>query len=109
MDETLPLHLTNLRNRTDEQVAVIRNVLAQVKPVQSEILGEETVTAISKGDDFEAFGGGRHISFMETITVLSGIATIIQLAMVIIQGLRNKPQSNQQAELKEETQRVVTE
>ncbi len=85
----IPFSISNLNQRTEEQAEQIRKVLEHIKPIECELLGEETVEAISRGETFESVGGGRHLSFMEIIDLLSGIATISQIAFLAIAGLRN--------------------
>jgi hypothetical protein len=94
LEETVSFNLTELNNITEEQSELIQNVLQQIKPIECEILGKKTIAQISKGKSFDAVEGGRHLSLVETISILSGIATITQLAIIIIQNLKNKSTEN---------------
>jgi heme exporter protein D len=106
-DTEIPLTLNDLRRRTAEQVEQIREVLQQIKPIQCDMLGEKTVTAVAEGEYFEAVEVGRHINLLETITLLSGLATLVQLAMIIVQTVRNKVPDNQNIQAQEVREAVL--
>ena len=88
-EESTSFSLAGLNNVAEEQSELIQNVLRHTKPIECEILGKKTVEQISKGKNFDAVEGGRHMSFVEAISLLSGIATITQLAIMIIQNVKS--------------------
>lgn len=108
-DSDIAFRLDDLVERSDEQARQIRKTLEQMKPVQCDILGERTIEAISRGIAFDSVEGGRHMNLMETITLLSGIATLAQFAMVIISGLKSKLGTDEKrnAELPEKAQKII--
>jgi len=107
-EESISFNLAKLNNITEEQSELIQNVLRQIKPIECEILGKKTVEQISKGKNFDAVEGGRHMSFVEAISLLSGIATITQLAIMIIQNLKNKSTKNAEQTLTDDVIRNET-
>lgn len=93
-DARIPIDLSDLDRRTEERAEEIQSVLEHIKPAQCELLGEETVRAISRGAVFESVDGGRHLNFMEMIAILSGLATICQISFIAIGGLRKLLKAN---------------
>lgn len=80
----IPFGPSDLNRRTEEQAAQIQSVLKAIKPVQTRLLGEQTLTAISRGATFDTIEGGRHLNFMEAIGLLSNIASLIQIAILVL-------------------------
>lgn len=106
----IPFSISDLSQRTHEQAEFIQSVLEDVKPIQTKLLGEKTVRAISRGAAFESIEGGRHLNFMEIISVLSNIATITQITVLAVIGIRRlRSEAARRAEEKEEAKKVVME
>lgn len=104
------IDLSNLSRRTAEQAQFIESVLRDVKPLQSKMLGEKTVRAISRGAAFESIEGGRHLNFMEVISGLSNIATLTQIAVLAVIGIRKmRADAALKAEYQEQAKKVITE
>jgi hypothetical protein len=97
-DKSMNFDLNELNNISDEQSELIQNILWETKPEECNILGKKTIRQISKGRKFDSVEGGRHMSFVETISVLSGIATMIQLAIFVIGNLRQKSEVEEEDE-----------
>lgn len=105
-----PFSISDLSRRTDEQAELIRSVLEEIKPIQTKLLGEKTVRAISRGAAFESIEGGRHLNFIEVISVLSNIATITQITVLAVIGLKRlRAAAASRAEEREEAKRAVAE
>jgi hypothetical protein len=109
MNET---HITfspsNLEHRTEEEAEQIKKVLEYIKPLQTKMLGEKTVWAISKGAIFESIQGGRHINYLDIISLLSDIASLTQISIIIILGLKSFSKSTEAIEV-EKIEAVVRE
>ena len=102
--------LSEINRRTDEQVTLIESVLKEIKPLQTKMLGDKTVRAISKGATFEAIQGGRHLNFMEVISVLSNLATLTQIVVLAILAIRKlRANAAWKAEYQEEVKKAVAE
>jgi hypothetical protein len=111
MDDTATsINLSELSRRTDEQAKFIESVLKDLKPLQTKMLGEKTVRAISRGATFEAIQGGRHLNFMEVISVLSNLATLTQIAVLAVLGIRRmRANAAWKAEYQEEVKKAIAE
>jgi hypothetical protein len=104
------IDLSELNHRTDEQINLIEGVLKELKPLQTKMLGDKTVRAISKGATFEAIQGGRHLNFMEVIGVLSNLATLTQIVVLAVVAIRKlRANAAWKAEYQEEVKKAVTE
>jgi hypothetical protein len=111
MDEiAASINLSELNHRTDEQVTFIQGILKDLQPLQTKMLGEKTVRAISKGATFETIQGGRHLNFMEVISVLSNLATLTQIVVLAILAIRKlRANAAWKAEYQEEVKKAVAE
>ena len=111
MDEiAASIKLSELNHRTDEQVTFIQGILKDLQPLQTKMLGEKTVRAISKGATFETIQGGRHLNFMEVISVLSNLATLTQIVVLAILAIRKlRANAAWKIEYQEELKKAVTE
>jgi len=111
MDEiAASINLSELNHRTDEQVTFIQGILKDLQPLQTKMLGEKTVRAISKGATFETIQGGRHLNFMEVISVLSNLATLTQIVVLSILAIRKlRANAAWKIEYQEELKKAVTE
>lgn len=87
--DNMRLDLNELNDIIAGQSETIQNILWETKPEECQILGKKTVRQISQGKKFDSVESGRHLSFVETISVLSGIATMIQLVLFVIGNLRS--------------------
>lgn len=95
-DESANFNLNELDNITGEQSKLIQNILQETNPLECEMLGKKTVEQIAKGKSFDSVEGGRHLSFVETISVISGIATVIQLAIFVIGNMVKKSEDEEE-------------
>lgn len=106
----ISLDISDISRRTDEQAELIRSVLKEIKPIQTRLLGEKAVQAISRGAAFESIEGGQHLNFIEVISVLSNIATITQITILAVIGLKRlRAAAASRAEEREEAKRAVAE
>ena len=106
--EDIPLDLSGLERRTEEQAELIRKVLEAVKPIQTRLVGERAVRAVARGASFETIEGGRHLNFTEAVSLLSNIAQITQIAVLAVLALRKlRADAARRAEEKEAAKRLV--
>lgn len=125
MNETnISINISDLNQRTEEQSEQIRAVLNHVKPIQTKMLGKKIVKALSRGAKIESIEGGRHLNFTEVLSLLSDIASLTQVAILIIMSLaikmRTSGEPNAESgeevaeiaitnELKEDIKRLISE
>ena len=95
-DKSMDFDLNELNDISDEKSELIQNILQETNPLECEMLGKKTVEQIAKGKSFDSVEGGRHLSFVETISVISGIATVIQLAIFVIGNMVKKPKADEE-------------
>lgn len=86
--EDLLITQADIEHRTDEQALLIKHVLEEVKPALCEVVGDDVVYAVAKGLPIEAPSGGRNLSNVELVSVLSNIAMISQVVVLAAWGLK---------------------
>lgn len=106
----ISINFSDISQRTEKQSEQIRAVLSHLKPIQTKLLGEKTVKAISQGATFESIEGGRHLNFTEVLSLLSDIASLTQVAILIIMSLAIKIRASGEpnAESSEEVAEIAT-
>ena len=66
-----------------EGTELIKAVVRQVRPLEAETLGDPVLDQIISGRKFREVDGGSHINLMDTISVVSCIATIVQTGLAV--------------------------
>lgn len=84
------LTLADINKRTEQQVDQICNILNEIKPVETQLIGEKMVKAISSAASLESIKGGSQLNFSETLGLLSCLGTLIQIVLQLIAQRREK-------------------
>lgn len=107
-DSNFEFQSSDLKQRTTEQGEQICRLLYELKPIQTKLLGEEVVESISRGNSFKSIEGGRHLNFLEVIGLLSNVASLIQIAILILAAIRKHRETvTRQLEEKEAAKQLL--
>lgn len=93
----------SLKNLNESEKLLILNVLKKIAPLECDIVGTTTLERIIAGYEFKEFSGGHHMDISETIGLLGGIASIIQITIIAGQWGRKKVKDKTREKIKERT------
>ena len=67
-----------------EKKIIIKNIVEEICPLDFDLLGENVVESIIDGRDLHHLSGGRHLDLVESISLVSGLVTLIQVSYQVI-------------------------
>ena len=59
----------------------IVQIMREVCPLESDLLGSQALAGVVAGQTYQSVPGGSHIDLMNTVALLSGVATIAQFVI----------------------------
>jgi hypothetical protein len=75
-----------LDEQSDEQLVCA--ILADVMPLECDVVGPQAVADVASGMQFQEFDGGRHLTLSDTLALISAVAAVVQCVLAFRPSLQ---------------------
>ena len=77
-------------SRSESDIEIIQGILNELYPLDSDVLGSETIREIAAGASFKSSETGRRLDLLTVVNTLASVATLTQCVILAATWLRKR-------------------